>query len=76
MYMNHHIFLKEKTLRGFQSFFVGPVTATNTTVLDSGDICSGFSRPGWIPHLHVSSPACNGFLSFTPGATVCRRPTK
>ena len=27
------------------------------------------SKPGWICHLRVSPPACNGFLRFTSGAT-------
>ena len=27
------------------------------------------SKPGWIPLLHASSPVCNRFLKYTPGAT-------
>ena len=34
-----------------------------------GDACSGFLSQGGFPHLHTSSPACNGFFRFTVGVT-------
>ena len=34
----------------------------------SDNVSSGFSIPEWINHLHVESPAYNGFLRFTSGA--------
>ena len=35
----------------------------------SGDVCPGFQSQGGFPRLRASSPAHNGFLRFTSGAT-------
>ena len=35
----------------------------------SDGVCSGFQSQGGSPHLHALSPACNGILRFTAGAT-------
>ena len=43
--------------------------ATDTPVLDFWWCLSWVSKSGWIPCLHALSPACNGFLRFTSGAT-------
>ena len=43
--------------------------ATDTHVLDLWWCLPWDSKPGWIPHLHAFSPACNGFLRFTSGVT-------
>ena len=43
--------------------------AIDTPVLDFWWHLPWVSKPGCIPHLHAFSPACNGFLRFTSGAT-------
>ena len=43
--------------------FAGPLISLFWTF---GGICSGFQSP----HLCALSPLCNGFLRFTPGATL------
>ena len=40
-------------------------TETRTDVTGSPKV----SKPGWIPRLRALSPACNGLLRFTAGAT-------
>ena len=49
-----------------QVLFVGPLIPLFWT---SGDVCPGFQSQGGFPHLCASSPAHNGFLRFTSGAT-------
>ena len=49
-----------------QVLFVGPLIPLFWT---SGDVCPGFQSQGGFPHLRASSPAHNGFLRFTSGAT-------
>ena len=41
----------------------------HTTVLDSWWRLPWMQRPGWILHLHASSPACSGILRFTSDVT-------
>ena len=36
----------------------------------SGNVCSGLLSQRRFPHLHASSPACNGFFRFTVGVTI------
>ena len=45
-------------------------------VLDFWRCLPWISKPGWIPYLHPSSPACNGFLKFTSDATPADLSTK
>ena len=49
-----------------QVLFMGPLIPLLWT---SGDVCPGFQSQGGFPCLHASSPAHNGFLRFTSGAT-------
>ena len=46
---------------GHESFW----GATDTPVLDFWQHLPWVSKPGWIPCLHASSPACHEFLRFT-----------
>ena len=46
--------------------FVGPLIPLFWT---SDDVCPGFQSQGGFPRLRASSPAHNGFLRFTSGAT-------
>ena len=47
--------------------------ATDIPVLDFWWCLSWVLKPGWIPHLPASLPACNGFLRFTSGVIPAGR---
>ena len=66
-HFHHHLtFCLIKNFWRTSGLFVGSLVPTFWT---SGDAGPGFQSQGRFPRLHASSPACNGFLRFTSGAT-------